>query len=188
VTSNDKEESSEDEAEELNTMQNDALLHRLVHTKLLSGSLNTELDLTPAQKRKALAGRVKEVAGQAKLGKGETIVRSAERNKAAKKVRDGLVAKQKVRGQKALEEAKHMGNYHPTFKQLYDAPSSKPTNKREKGLRMGVGSFRGGVLKLDRNELAAVQGSNSRGRGLRGRGRGGGRGRGRGTGRGRGRS
>lgn len=84
--------------------QNDALLHRLVHTKLLSGSLNAELDLTPSQRRKALAGRVLEAAGQVKLGKGETAVRAKERNKAAKHVRDGLIAKQKQRNEKALEE------------------------------------------------------------------------------------
>lgn len=84
--------------------QNDALLHKLVHTKLLSGSLSSELDLTPAQRRKALAGRVLEAAGQVKLGKGENVVRAKERNKAAKHVRDGLVAKQKERKEKALEE------------------------------------------------------------------------------------
>lgn len=59
--------------------------------------------MTPAQRRKALAGRVLEAAGKAKLGKGETAVRAKERNKAAKHVRDGLVAKQKERGQKQLE-------------------------------------------------------------------------------------
>lgn len=85
-------------------MQNDKLLHRLVHTKLLSGSLNEELDLTPAQRRKALAGRVLEAAGKTKLGKGENAVRKAERNKAAKAIRDGLQAKQKERNEKKLEE------------------------------------------------------------------------------------
>lgn len=85
--------------------QNDALLHKLVHTKILSGSLDPELEMTPAQRRKALAGRVLEAAGRAKLGKGETIVRAKERNKAAKHVRDGLLAKQKERSRKQLEEA-----------------------------------------------------------------------------------
>jgi hypothetical protein len=75
-----------------------------VHTKILSGSLNVDLDLTPAQRRKALAGRVLEAAGQVKLGKGEAAVRAKERNKAAKHVRDGMLAKQKERNEKALEE------------------------------------------------------------------------------------
>ena len=87
-----------------NNAQNDALLHKLVHTQILSGSLNSELDLTPAQRRKALAGRVVEVAGHAKLGKGESAVRTKERNKNAKRIRDGLLSKQKERSQKELEE------------------------------------------------------------------------------------
>jgi len=85
-------------------VQNDALLHRLVHTKLLSGSLNSELQLTPAQRKKALAGRVLEVSGGVKLGKGEKVVREAERNKAAKRVREGLLDKKKEREKKELEE------------------------------------------------------------------------------------
>ena len=87
-----------------NNAKNDALLHRLVHTKLLSGSLNPELNLTPAERRKALAGRVLELAGESKLGKGETSVRVAERNKAAKHVREGLVRKQHERETAQLEE------------------------------------------------------------------------------------
>jgi hypothetical protein len=84
--------------------QNDAILHRLIHTKLLSGSLNPDLDLTPSHRRKALAGRVLEAAGGAKLGKGEKAVREAERNQAAKRVRLGIVEKQKQREQQRLEE------------------------------------------------------------------------------------
>lgn len=84
--------------------QNDALLHRLVHTKLLSGSLNPELDLNHAQRGRALAGRVLELAGEAKLGKGESAFRQEQRNKAAKRIRDGLIRKQKDREQKTLEE------------------------------------------------------------------------------------
>jgi hypothetical protein len=86
--------------------QNDVLLHRLVHTKLLSGSLNPELDLTPAHRRKALAGRVLELSGGARLGKGERAVREVERNKAAKRVREGIVEKQKEREKQQLEEAR----------------------------------------------------------------------------------
>jgi hypothetical protein len=84
--------------------QNDALLHRLVHTKLLSGSLNPELNLTHAQREKALSGRVLEVAGKTKLGKGEFAVRAEERNKASKRVREGLLRKKSEREKQQLEE------------------------------------------------------------------------------------
>ncbi|KAI0676828.1 hypothetical protein C8Q78DRAFT_961219 [Trametes maxima] len=181
-----KKQGSDDEDEDLTNAQNDALLHRLVHTQLLSGSLNPDLDLKPAQRRKALEGRVLEAAGKAKLGKGEAAIRQAERNRAAKRVRDGLMDKQKERHEKRVEEAKQLGNYHPTLKAMYDAEAaelSKPKNrKREKGLRMGVGSFKDGILRLGKSEVSAVESMSGFGRG-RGRGRGrGGRGRGRGRG------
>lgn len=76
----------------------------MVYTKLLSGSLNPELNLTGAQRRKAIEGRAMELAGKTKVGEGESLVKEAERNKAAKQVRMGIVAKQKERSQKELEE------------------------------------------------------------------------------------
>lgn len=75
-----------------------------MHTKLLSGSLNPELDLNHAQRGRALAGRVLELAGEAKFGKGESTFRQEQRNKAAKRIRDGLIRKQGEQEEKALEE------------------------------------------------------------------------------------
>ncbi|EPS95379.1 hypothetical protein FOMPIDRAFT_1132574 [Fomitopsis schrenkii] len=161
----------DDGDDELTNAQNDALLHQLVHTRILSGSLNPELNSTPAQRKKALAGRVLEAAGKAKLGKGERNVRHAEHSKAAKRVREGLAAKQQERHEKQLEEAKQLGNYHPALKKLYEASSQGQKRKREKGLKMGVGCFKGGVLKLSKDEINSVVGGGSRGgRGPRGRG------------------
>ncbi|CAA7259682.1 unnamed protein product [Cyclocybe aegerita] len=150
--------SREEEENEKTNVQNDALLHKLVHTKLLSGSMNTELDLNPAQRRKALAGRVLELSGEAKLGKGEKAVRAIERTKAAKRVREGLNNKQQERRKQELEEAKNLGNYHPTLKKLFEASSSGPTRKREKGMKMGVGTFNKGSLRLRREDVNAVMG------------------------------
>ena len=74
-----------------------------------------------------------------------------------------------------IDQAKHLGNYHPTLKALYEASSdSKPGRKRERGLKMGVGSFKGGTLRLSKNEISAMEGRGGSG----GRRRGGGRGRG----------
>ncbi|KAK7061649.1 hypothetical protein R3P38DRAFT_2830727 [Favolaschia claudopus] len=165
----------DDDEEEKTNIQNDALLHRLVHTKLLSGSLNEDLNMTPAQRKKALAGRVLEISGQAKLGKGEKSVREQERNKAGKRVREGMVDKQKERHKQHVEEAKNLGNYHPTIKKLFESTgtSNAPRRNRERGLKMGVGKFSGGMLKLSNEEITRAQGgaTSTRGRG-RGRGRG----------------
>ncbi|KAF8211197.1 hypothetical protein K438DRAFT_1568530 [Mycena galopus ATCC 62051] len=173
------ESSAVEDEEERTNAQNDALLHRLVHTKILSGSLSADLNMTPAHRRKALAGRVLELTGQAKLGKGEKFVREGERNKAAKRVREGMLDKQKERQQQQLEEAKNLGNYHPTIKKLFESTgtSNAPKKNRERGLKMGVGKFSGGMLKLSKEEISRVQDGPQRGRG-RGRGRGGRGGRG----------
>lgn len=96
--------------------QNDALLHRLVHTHLLSGSTNPDLDMSSAQRKKDLAGRVLEVAGKAKLGKGEGTVRTLEQKRAAKRVREGIALKQKERNQRELEEVR--------FRKCQDSASS----------------------------------------------------------------
>ncbi|KAG1833049.1 hypothetical protein EV424DRAFT_1014057 [Suillus variegatus] len=145
--------------EDISNAQNDALLHRLVHTKLLSGSLNPALDLTHAQRDKALSGRVLEIAGKAKLGKGEVDIRAAERNKASKRVREGLLRKKDEREKQQLEEAKNLGNYHPTLKKLFDTSSgSSGRQRRVRGLGMGVGKFSGGTLKLSKEEINSVIG------------------------------
>ncbi|KAI1792948.1 hypothetical protein LXA43DRAFT_886607 [Ganoderma leucocontextum] len=176
ATTTEKTKSSEaEEEDDLTNAQNDALLHRLVHTQLLSGSLNPDLNLTPAQRKKALAGRIMEAAGKAKLGKGETSVRQKEHNRAAKHVRDGLTEKKKERQRKELEEAKQLGNYHPALKAQYDASSASSSRgkKRERGLKMGVGSFKGGILKLNKRDIGVVEGRSrggSRGRGSHRRG------------------
>ncbi|KAG5644062.1 hypothetical protein DXG03_009152 [Asterophora parasitica] len=179
-----KEKTDEEKEDDRTNAQNDAILHRLVHTKLLSGSLDPDLDMTPAKRRKALAGRVLELSGAAKIGRGEKSVREKERNNASKRVREGLLDKQKQRAKAELEEAKELGNYHPTLKKVFDSDEGPSTRKRERGLKMGVGKFQGGLLKLSRDEIMMAEG------GGRGRGRGGSRGSrggGRGLGRGRGR-
>ncbi|KAF9226471.1 hypothetical protein BS17DRAFT_775675 [Gyrodon lividus] len=171
ITASTKRILNEELADERTNTQNDALLHHLVHTKLLSGSLNPELNLNHAQREKAFSGRVLELAGSAKLGKGENSVREEESNKAAKRVREGLLRRKREREQKALEVAKNLGNYHPTLKRFYDSSSSSaPGKKRERGLGMGIGKFVGGTLKLSREDIATMAGP-SRGKGS-GRGRG----------------
>ena len=154
--------------------QNDAILHKLVHTKLLSGSLSTELDLTPSQRRKALAGRVLELTGEAKLGRGEKLVREAEKNRASKRVREGITNKQKERSKQELEEvtlrflsgghetdrlqAKNLGHYHPILKKVFEASFTPIPRKREKGLKMGVGKFVNGSLHLSQDDIRKATG------------------------------
>ena len=65
----------------------------MIHTQLLEGSLSSDLNMTPAQRRKALAGRIEEVAGSSKIGKGEQSIRKLEHNRSSKKIRDSIKAR-----------------------------------------------------------------------------------------------
>ncbi|KXN83704.1 hypothetical protein AN958_00845 [Leucoagaricus sp. SymC.cos] len=157
-----KKKTPQEEEDERTNVENDALLHKLVHTKLLSGSLNPDIDMTPGHRRKALAGRVMELSGRAKLGKGERAIRDAEKNRAAKRVREGLARKQKERDKQELEEAKNLGNYHPTLKKLFEASGTSTSRSKSRGLGMGVGRFKGGVLQLSKQDIASVTGGSQR--------------------------
>lgn len=63
-----------------------------------------------------------------------------------------------------VHKAKSVGNYHPSIKKLFDAPGNTKVAKRERGLRLGVGSFAGGTLKLSREEIRKAQGPISQGK------------------------
>jgi len=79
-----------------------------------------------------------------------------------------LLENQKRRREKLIQEAKDMGNYHPTFKKSFQDPLEKSTKRnREKGLGMGVGSYGRGVLRLSKRDIESVQGDPTR-RQLRG--------------------
>ena len=51
-----------------------------------------------------MEGRILELAGNSKLGQGEKSVRAQERDKASKRVREGLLEKQKQRREKMIQE------------------------------------------------------------------------------------
>jgi hypothetical protein len=51
-----------------------------------------------------MEGRILELAGNSKLGLGEKVVRAQERDKASKRVREGLLEKQKQRREKMIQE------------------------------------------------------------------------------------
>ncbi|EJD53822.1 hypothetical protein AURDEDRAFT_110563 [Auricularia subglabra TFB-10046 SS5] len=170
-------EDAEDEEEEKSNTRNDILLHELVQNSLLSGALDAGDKKTPSQKRKALEGRAMELAGTVKRGRGQRILKTTERGHAPRRIREGMEAKEADLNAKRLEEAKNVGNYHPTIKKLFGGDERAPQRKRERGLSLGVGKFVGGTLKLTPRDLAKVRGA-SGGGGRGGRGGGGSRGKG----------
>lgn len=58
-----------------------------------------------------------------------------------------------------------MGNYHPAFKKMFQDPLEKNAKRnRERRLRMGIGSYGGGVLRLSKQDVESVQGGPTRSR------------------------
>lgn len=86
-------------------LQNDALLHKLIHTQLLS-TRSTDANLKPAERKRVVQGRVLELAAGAKLGSGENAVRQEEHKKASKKIRLGLERKASEREAQTLEQVR----------------------------------------------------------------------------------
>jgi hypothetical protein len=84
--------------------KNDRTLFKLIHTKLLSASLDEHSDMNGAKRKKSLEGRVLELATAAKLGKGETTIRKQEHSKAPKHIREGIASKRRERNQTKLED------------------------------------------------------------------------------------
>ena len=66
--------------------------------------MNLDVGLKPSEKRKAIASRLLELTGQAKLGKGEAVRSRAERNKAPQRIRMGMERKIKEKAAKKLIE------------------------------------------------------------------------------------
>jgi hypothetical protein len=85
-------------------VENDRTLYKLIHTKLLTATLDRPSDMPGAKHKKSLEGRILEVASAAKIGKGETTVRKEEHNKVPKHIREGIKAKRKDRHEKRIEE------------------------------------------------------------------------------------
>ncbi|KAI5893771.1 uncharacterized protein SCHCODRAFT_02730497 [Schizophyllum commune H4-8] len=197
-TSRNASKAEDDGDDEHTNAQNDALLHRLVHTQLLDPNLSN--DSKPSARRTALLGRLHELASasgaagkstlkQSRPGMGSKVIKTTERNVHAKAVREGLLRKQKELAARKVEEAKELGTYHPSLKRALGATdeelvAKEGVRRRERGLKMGVGKFKGGVLRLGREDIARVEGRGEGGGRGGGRGGRGGRGRGRGGGRG----
>ncbi|KAL1760023.1 hypothetical protein FB107DRAFT_245892 [Schizophyllum commune] len=182
IASTSRSTSKDDDADDEHTnAQNDALLHRLVHTQLLDPNLSSSSK--PSARRTALLGRLHELASasgasgkstlkQSRPGMGSKVIKTTERNAHAKAVREGLLRKQKELAARKVEEAKELGTYHPSLKRALGATDEEVVGKeavrrRERGLKMGVGKFKGGVLRLGREDIARVEG---RGEGVGGRG------------------
>ncbi|CAE6522002.1 unnamed protein product [Rhizoctonia solani] len=154
------EDSDAESDQEISNTKNDKLLHELVHSQLLSNPHAFDAKQGSAKRSRTMAGRLLELADDAKLGRGAEALKTKENSRHAKRVRLGLLDKAKQREAKALEEAKALGNYHPSIKNNFDNLSSGGAKRRrERGLALGIGKFRNGALTLSKNDIRSVEGA-----------------------------
>ena len=189
---------SEDEADEKAARANDKELSHLLSTTLFapgSGASSSTRGLShgdTAARLAELGASKKELRG-ATVGRGwgEAKVKAQDMAAMPAAMRAGMRKKEMERQDKRVELAKELGTYHPSLKRVKEVGSDlilgtrrleKEQRTREKGVGMGVGTFRNGTLKIGKAERERIEGSRggkTRGRGGRGgaAGRGGKRGR-----------
>ncbi|KAG8762913.1 hypothetical protein FRC11_007145 [Ceratobasidium sp. 423] len=154
------EDSDAESDQEISNTKNDKLLHELVHSQLLNNPHAFDAKQGSAKRSRTVAGRLLELADDAKLGRGAEALKTKENSRHAKRVRLGLLDKAKQREAKALEEAKTLGNYHPSIKKNFDTlGSGGAKRRRERGLALGIGKFRNGALTLSKNDIRSVEGA-----------------------------
>ncbi|CAE7111456.1 unnamed protein product [Rhizoctonia solani] len=155
-----QEDSDAESDQDISNARNDKLLHELVHSQLLSNPDTFGAKQGSAKRSRTVAGRLLELADDVKIGRGAEALKAKENSHHAKRVRLGLLGKAKEREVKALEEAKMLGNYHPSIKKNFDSLSSGGAKRRrERGLALGIGKFRNGALTLSKNDIKSVEGA-----------------------------
>ena len=164
----------------------DKSLHHMLLTTLLPSAAEATAS-RPVHKRDAMTGRLNELAFFALPGEGKRSIAASNLSKHPAKIRTGLLHAKARRDEKAFTEERAMSGGAKAYdgKKMraknYGASDRNHVGKdlekkkgmdggkedRRRGLRMGVGKFEGGMLKLSRSEIAF--GSSKGDRGFRGK-------------------
>lgn len=150
-------------------IENDKELEQLLHSQLFTARENTK-NMKAGDKMRMYEGRLLEIAGKADVGRGAAKLKKAEHKKASGVVRTGLEKHDKEMKVNELQRAKDLGVYDKSLKHLYEGAEGKSKatkrsfgslnadrdNKRQKGLSMGVGKFKNGMLSISKAEIDSV--------------------------------
>ncbi|EOR04946.1 Protein FAF1 [Wallemia ichthyophaga EXF-994] len=150
-------------------IENDKELEQLLHSQLFTARENTK-NMKAGDKMRMYEGRLLEIAGKADVGRGAAKLKKAEHKKASGVVRTGLEKHDKEMKVNELQHAKDLGVYDKSLKHLYEGAEGKSKatkrsfgslnadrdNKRQKGLSMGVGKFKNGMLSISKAEIDSV--------------------------------
>ncbi|KAF9907874.1 hypothetical protein BX616_000308 [Lobosporangium transversale] len=138
---------SEEKAEELENKRNDAELHNLIKASRLLEQYNAD-QLDGVERRRHQRDQLVSLGIQKK-----------EKIKTPLQISFGMIAKQRERDLKELEEAKNNGMYHKSIKHTFAAAGGKKKEKprSERGLKTSMGRYKNGMLTLTEREIKAVQ-------------------------------
>ncbi|GJJ72544.1 hypothetical protein EMPS_04902 [Entomortierella parvispora] len=138
---------AEEKAEELENKRNDAELHTLIKSsRLLEQFAADQLD--GADRRRHQRDQLVNLGIQKK-----------EKLKVPFQMSMGMMAKQRERDVKELEEAKNNGTYHKSIKHTFAAAGGKKKerSRSDRGLKTSMGRFKNGTLILTEKEIKSVQ-------------------------------
>lgn len=144
----------------------DKQLHRMLMTTVLPAAASHS---RPIDKRNALSGRLLEIAAMADLGAGSSkIAAETQQVNFPSKVKMGINKAKAEREERARATAEAAGSWVKGLGGLADsggkggktAAQRKRDEKRlerkdrDRGLAMGIGKFQGGMLRLNKAEIA----------------------------------
>ncbi|KAG0055352.1 hypothetical protein BGZ83_008872 [Gryganskiella cystojenkinii] len=138
---------AEEKAEELEHKKNDTELHSLIKSSRLLEQYTAD-HLDGVERRRHQRDQLVSLGIQKK-----------EKLKVPFQMSMGMMAKQRERDIKELEEAKNNGTYHKSIKHTFAAAGGKKKEKSrsDRGLKTSMGRFKNGTLVLTEKEIKSVQ-------------------------------
>ncbi|KAF9118423.1 hypothetical protein BGW39_001205 [Mortierella sp. 14UC] len=138
---------AEEKAEELEMKKNDAELHTLIKSSRILEQFAAE-QLDGVERRRHQRDQLVNLGIQKK-----------QNVKVPLQIKFGMMAKQRERDIKELEEAKNNGTYHKGIKHTFAAAGGKKKEKArsDRGLKSSMGRFKNGTLVLTEKEIKSVQ-------------------------------
>ncbi|KAF9540929.1 hypothetical protein EC957_003618 [Mortierella hygrophila] len=138
---------AEEKAEEMEMKKNDAELHTLIKSSRILEQFAAE-QLDGVERRRHQRDQL------VSLG-----IQKQQNVKVPLQIKFGMMAKQRERDVKELEEAKNNGTYHKGIKHTFAASGGKKkeTKRSDRGLKSSMGRFKNGMLTLSEKEIKSVQ-------------------------------
>ncbi|KAG9045150.1 hypothetical protein FS837_006949 [Tulasnella sp. UAMH 9824] len=142
----------------------DKELFRLLHTRLLAGTTNSAVHQTNGERRRALQGRVIELAGGAKVGHGLKVLHHQYKVHQPKRTRDVIEKKEKATDAARKAEFEENGIFHKDNKKsLFLQVRKHKAKPRLNGINEGIGKYKDGTLTLSKADIVSITGSSSPG-------------------------